>query len=115
MSLESLKAEYDTVKARIVTETDTTKRQADLNTLMDLQMQIATELHGRLRSNDVPEKVDVLLKELATIQYQYNQMLISTDKMETLRRFHEQQVIPERVYFLAFGVLCILLVGVMLR
>jgi hypothetical protein len=115
MSLEELKARYETLKTQALAETDPVKRQADIDRLMALQSQIAKKLHDQLGSNGVSEKVNVLLKELAVIQYQYNKMLQSTDKMETLRRFHEQQVVPERVYFLAFGVLCLLLVGVMLR
>jgi hypothetical protein len=89
----SLKAEYDALLDKATTETNQSDRDADIARLMILKQKMADAITSSLGSSgdQLGEKRQVLLAELARIQYDYNGMLESDDKLKTLKQIRDYQ------------------------
>ena len=110
-----LKTEYDELLAKALEERDTTQRQKYVDQLMALKQQMADSLHEEISKTSIEDQKKILVDQLVRIQHEYSGVLESTDKLETLRRLHEQ-IQPSffGYYEMAFGVACLALVGLLL-
>jgi len=110
-----LKTEYDALLTKALAETDPTQRQKYVDQLMALKQQMADSLHEEISKTSIEDQKKILIDELVRIQHDYSGVLQSSDKLETLRRLHEQ-IQPSffGYYEMAFGVACVALVGLLL-
>jgi hypothetical protein len=86
--------------------------KAAMNNTLSEMLQL-TEQTGRGASQDD------LIQRIMEIQRDYNGLLVATDKLETLRRIHQQQDLAAnanlRIYGLGFLIACVGLVIVIAR
>ena len=114
----SLKAEYDALLDKATTESNQSVRDADIAKLMILKQKMADAITSSLGSSgdQLDAKRQVLLAQLAQIQYDYTGMQEADDKLETLKKIRDYQLgkiqpISFSMYEIGLGLASILLIA----
>jgi hypothetical protein len=89
----SLKAQYDALLAKTLAETDASARAAYVAELKTLNEKMADAITQSVASSgdEMGEKREILLAELARIQYDYNGLQEGGDKLKTLQQLRDYQ------------------------
>jgi hypothetical protein len=89
----SLKRQYDELLAKALAETDASARAADIAQLKALNEKMADAITQSVGSSgdEMGAKREILLAELARIQYDYNGLQEGGDDLKTLKQLRDYE------------------------